>query len=454
MVRDYHANRGRIPRTVVALGIVSLFTDAASEMIYPLVPVFVSLLGSGALLLGVIEGVAETTAAMLKLISGIVSDRFGKRKLLVVAGYAVSSAIRPLTGIVTAAWQIVFIRMADRIGKGIRTAPRDALIASSTDETIRGRAYGFHRAMDHAGAVIGPLLAIIVLGVLILLFRMRDTMTILRWTFILAFIPGLFAVAALLLFVRESPVPAAPAAWKSFSLRRFDGNLLRYIGIVALFALGNSTDAFLLFRVRDALHHSETHYAVIRSLPLAGDMIGKFGDAQAQQNLMDIMFVPLIWAFFHIIKVLFSTPLGSLSDRIGRKKVIIAGWSVYAAVYCAFAFLDRLPDVMQIGATFGLFAVYALYYAFTEGAEKAFVADLVPTGLSGSAFGLFNFSTGVVLLPASILFGLLYQSYGAAAAFGTGAAIACLAMLLLTVLVRERPGSLRAGPDERRHAND
>lgn len=427
----------RIPCTVVALGLVSLFTDAASEMIYPLVPVFLTLLGSGALLLGVIEGVAETTAAMLKLISGIVSDRLGKRKLLVVIGYTISSCIRPLTGAVSAAWQIVFIRMADRVGKGVRTAPRDALIASSSDETIRGKAFGFHRAMDHAGAVIGPLLALAVLGVLILLFKMHDTLSILRWTFALALIPGLLAVAALLLFVKEAPAPSSPASLHRFSLRRFDGNYLRYIGIVALFTLGNSTDAFLLLRVRDALHHSQTQYAAIRSLPLLGDMVRQFGDARAQRNLMDIMFVPLIWAFFHIIKVLFSTPLGTLSDKIGRKKVIIAGWMIYMLVYFSFALLDRLPDEAQIGATFVLFALYALYYAFTEGAEKAFVADLVSPDLRGSAFGLFNFSTGLVLLPASIIFGLLYQSFGAAAAFGTGAGLACLAMLLLALFVKE-----------------
>ncbi len=181
----------RIPRNIIILGIVSLLTDAATEMIYPLIPIFVAALGSGALMLGVIEGVAETTAALLKLASGIISDRIRKRKMLVVIGYTISSLIRPFTGLVANAWQIVVIRMLDRVGKGIRTAPRDALIALSVDEKIRGKAYGFHRAMDHTGAIIGPVLAIGTLIFLILALGMTDLVRVLRWTFILALVPGL-----------------------------------------------------------------------------------------------------------------------------------------------------------------------------------------------------------------------------------------------------------------------
>src|SRR5665647_3863078 len=182
-------SKNRIPQAVIMLGLVSLFTDAASEMIYPLVPVYIAALGSGAILLGGIEGVAETTASMVKLISGIISDKIGKRKLLVLIGYSISSLIRPLTGLVTSAWQIIIVRMFDRVGKGIRTAPRDALIASSVDKSIRGRSYGFERAMDNAGAVAGPVLAIITLLVLFIGFGMKDSLLALRWTFILAIIP-------------------------------------------------------------------------------------------------------------------------------------------------------------------------------------------------------------------------------------------------------------------------
>jgi MFS family permease len=429
-ISDNHP-KAKITRNVIVLGLVSLFTDAASEMIYPLVPVFITILGSTVLILGFIEGIAETTAAMLKLFSGIISDKIGKRKLLVTIGYGISTLIRPLTGIVSAAWQIVFIRMIDRIGKGIRTAPRDALIASSIDDSIRGKAYGFHRAMDHTGAVIGPFLAISALIFLILVFNMDDTLTVIRWTFLLALIPGLLAFIALILFVQEKSDKVSSTKYISFSLRQFDKNFLFYLGIIILFTLGNSSDAFLLFRIQDLLHNSESLHSSIFSLPLIGDMIQKFGDPESQKRLIEILFIPFVWAFFHIIKAGFSTHLGALSDKIGRKIVITIGWCIYAMVYFAFAFLDRLPATGQIIMTFILFAIYALYYAFCEGAEKAYVADFVKPELRGSAFGLFNFATGLSALPASIIFGILYKEFGATVAFGTGGIIACLSMLLL-----------------------
>ncbi|MBN2412779.1 MFS transporter [candidate division KSB1 bacterium] len=437
-----NTKKAAIPRNVITLGIVSLFTDAASEMIYPLVPIFVTLLGSSALILGVIEGVAETTAAMLKLVSGIISDKIGKRKLLVVIGYGISTLVRPLTGLVSAAWQIIFVRMTDRIGKGIRTAPRDALIASSVDNSIRGKAYGFHRAMDHAGAVAGPFLALIVLAVLILVFKMQDTLSVLRWTFLLALIPGICALLALLLFVEEKADPVPTGKKFNFSLRQFDKNFISYLFIVLLFTLGNSSDAFLLLRVQEAVHDSRSLYSCVYSTPFINDMVRGFGDLQAQRKLIDILFIPLVWAFFHIIKVAFSTSLGALSDKIGRKIVINIGWGIYAFVYLAFALLDRFPDSLQIIVTFILFAIYALYYAFCEGAEKAFVADIVKPEQSGGAFGLFNFTIGLGALPASIIFGLLYKEFGAMAAFGTGAFLACVAMVLLAVTIKEKAHTL------------
>lgn len=429
----------RITRNVIALGIVSLLTDAASEMIYPLVPLFVTLLGSSVLILGVIEGVAETTAAMLKLVSGILSDRIRKRKLLIVIGYGLSTIIRPFTGLVSTAWQIIFIRMVDRTGKGIRSAPRDALIASSIDYRIRGRAYGFHRAMDHAGAVAGPFLALFALVVLVLGFGVQDTLLTLRYIFLLAIIPGLFAVIVLIFFVQEKIDTVSPSKKINLSLNQFDKNFIVYLLIIILFTLGNSSDAFLLFRIQDAIHHSQTLYGVIYSTPIMGEMVGRFGDAEAQKQLIDLLFIPLIWAFFHIVKVAFSTYLGALSDKLGRKLVINIGWGLYAFVYFSFAVLDRLPDDMQIIATFVLFAVYALYYAFCEGAEKAYVADVVSPEVHGSAFGLYNFAIGLGALPASVIFGLLYKNYGPMVAFGTGASIACMSMLFFVVFVKEKP---------------
>ncbi len=435
----------RIPRNVVVLGIVSLFTDVATEMIYPLVPVFVAFLGSGAIILGVIEGVAETTASLLKLFSGIVSDRLHKRKLLVVIGYTISSLIRPFTGIVSAAWQIVFIRMFDRVGKGIRTAPRDALIASSVDDSMRGKAYGFHRAMDHAGAVVGPLLALLTIMALILGFGLKDELATLRWTFLLSLIPGLFAVATLLFFLKERVDGPAGRPFQ-FSFRQFDRNFLAYLAIIVLFTLGNSSDAFLLFRVEEAIHKSGAVHSLVLRVPLFAEMISQFGDPETQRKLVDILFLPLVWAFFHIVKVAFSTHFGALSDRIGRKTVINIGWGIYTFVYLSFALLDRLPEGWQIIATFVLFAVYALFYAFTEGAEKAFVADVVRYEVLGSAFGMYNFAVGLGALPASVMFGLLYHAFGATVAFGTGAAIACVSMVLLATIVKERPRSITLHP--------
>ncbi|MFA5834105.1 MAG: MFS transporter [Bacteroidota bacterium] len=429
--------KNSIPRNVIVLGIVSLFTDAATEMIYPLLPLFIATLGSGAILLGIIEGVAETTASLLKLISGVVSDKLGKRKALVVIGYTISSLARPLIGIVSDAWQITLIRTMDRIGKGIRTSPRDALIASSVNEHIRGKAYGFHRAMDHAGAVLGPILCIGSLAILILAFNFSDLPTILRATFLLAIIPGALAVLTLVLFVKENNDGFVAEKKFSFSLRSFDRNFKRYLFITALFTLGNSSDAFMLFRIQETMHNSETLRSIIMSVPLLNSMVSHFGDTQTQNQFANILFLPLIWSFFHIIKVIFSTPLGSLSDRVGRKLVINIGWGIYAAVYIGFALIDQLPEGWQIAATFILFAFYAVYYAFTEGAEKAFVADVVSPQLRGSAFGLFNFAVGIAALPASILFGIIYNAFGATAAFGSGAGIAFVSMILFTILVKE-----------------
>jgi len=426
------------------LGVVSLFTDAASEMIYPLIPVYVAALGSGAVILGIIEGVAETTAAMLKLLSGIISDKTGKRKILVLIGYSISSIFRPLTGIVTAAWQIVIIRMFDRVGKGIRTAPRDALIASSVDESIRGKSYGFHRAMDHTGAVIGPVLAIITLLVLFIGFRFTDSLLALRWTFILALIPGILAVITIIFFVKEVSPDSSKSKLFRLSVRDFDKNFRTYLLIMILFTIGNSSDAFLLFRVEEAIHKSGAVINFVNGIKPLHNMVSNFGPEENQARVINILFLPLIWAFFHLIKVAFSTPLGALSDKIGRKIVINTGWAIYAFVYISFALLVFLSSDLQIIATFVLFAVYALFYAFSEGAEKAFVADLVKDEHRGTAFGLFNFAVGLGALPASIIFGFLYSyfdklipGFGGTVAFGFGGMIAIVSMILLAVLVKE-----------------
>jgi MFS family permease len=438
-------NSLRIPSVVIMLGFVSLFTDVATEMIYPLVPVFVAALGSGAILLGVIEGLAETTSSMLNLISGIISDKIRKRKILVLTGYLISTLVRPFTGLVTSAWQIVVIRMFDRVGKGIRSAPRDALIASSVDEKIRGKSYGFHQAMDHVGAVLGPVIAIITLLILFLVFGFKDSLYALRWTFILAVIPGMLAVLTIVFFVKEAAPDAGKRKAFTFSLKGLDKNFRNYLLVTVFFTLGNSSDAFLLFRVQEAIHKSGAVVNIVNQITPLQTMLAGFGDAKAQADLINILFLPLVWAFFHIIKVAFSTPLGSLSDRIGRKVVINSGWAIYAFVYLSFALLVFLSPVLQIVATFALFAIYALFYAFTEGAAKAFVADLVTEEKRGTAFGLYNFAIGLGALPASLIFGFLYSysdklfpGFGGTVAFGFGGILALVSIILLATRVREK----------------
>jgi MFS family permease len=383
-----------ISGNVLVLGVVSLLTDVSSEMIYPLLPLFLTgVLGAGPAFLGAIEGIAESTAALLKLASGYISDRTSRRKPLVVAGYGLSALARPLIALALSPVFVLGVRFCDRIGKGIRTSPRDALIADSVEPELRGRAYGFHRSMDHAGALIGPLLAAGLLAWVTL-----D----LRTVFWLAAIPGLLAVLFLVVGIRElprqpSPIPSAGNTGVTFLPR---GQLRTYLLILLLFTLGNSSDAFLLLR--------------------AGDL----GVAPAM--------LPLLWAFFHLVKMFSVFPFGALSDRIGRRGVIVAGWAVYAAAYLGFALATEELHIWL------LFAGYGLFYGLTEGAEKALVADLAPEAERGAAFGWFNAAIGLGALPASLLFGALWQGYGPLAAFGTGAALAGVAAVLLLVMVHSK----------------
>ena len=379
----------RLGRNVVSLSAVSFFNDAASEMTYPLLPLFLkTVLGASATAVGGIEGAAESAAALLKLASGWWSDRLRRRKPLVVAGYTLAAAIRPFIGIARFVPQVLAIRVTDRIGKGIRGAPRDALIADSVDPAIRGRAFGFQRAADHAGAVVGPLVAFALL---------RWAGFDLRTVFLLTAIPGAVAVMTLLFGVRETPRSTAPA--QSLDLKtRLGRSFWAYLGVLFLFTLGNSTDAFLLLRA------------------------GQLG--------ISPFLLPILWALLHVVKSASSTPGGILSDRLGRKPLIIAGWLLYAGVYFAFG---RAQTQWQAWA---LFAVYGLYFGLTEGVEKALVADLVGPERRGAAFGWYNLAIGVGALPASLLFGAIWDRWGAAYAFDFGALLALAAAVGLAAAVR------------------
>ncbi len=388
----------KLHRNVLALGLVSLLTDASSEMIYPLLPVFLSVtLGAGPAVLGAIEGVAETTAALLKLFSGAASDRIGRKKPLVLAGYGLSSLMRPLMAFATGWGHVLAVRFADRIGKGVRTSPRDALLAAYVPAEDRGRAFGLQRSLDHLGAVIGPLLA----------FALLSWAGVpLRTVFLLSAIPGFAALLVLAFLVREVAAPPPPSARP----RLLDGSGLPgpfrgYLGVVVVFTLGNASDAFLVLR--------------------------------AVEEGVSVKYVPLLWGAFHVVKSALSTPLGALSDRWDRKKLIVGGWLVYAATYGAWGILHG-PWTMV-----ALFLLYALYSAATEGAERALVADFVGPERRGTAFGWFNLSVGIAALPASLLFGGLYAWQGAPVAFGVSASLALAASALLSMV--RTPQAVKAG---------
>ena len=383
----------RLPANVVALAAVSFLTDVATEMAYPLLPVFLSaVLKVSATSVGAIEGAAESTAAILKLLSGWWSDRVARRKPLVVWGYGLASLVRPLVGFAQSFSQVLAIRVTDRVGKGIRSSARDALIADSVDPRFRGRAFGFHSAGDNAGAMLGPLIAYALL-------RWRGLP--LRQLFLWTAVPGALAMLVLLLWVREVPRSAEPVKPKAGRLEGgMGGRFWGFLGVLVLFTLGNSTDAFLLLRAN------------------------QLGVATA--------LIPILWALLNVVKAVTNTPGGILSDRLGRKPLIVAGWLVYAAVYFAFA---RAHAAWQAWA---LFAAYGIYFGLTEGVQSALVADLVPAVRRGAAFGWYNLAIGIAALPASLLFGAVWDRWGSPAAFQMGALLALVAALGMAVVAPGR----------------
>ncbi len=460
----------RLPRNLVALGLVSLFNDASSEIIYPLLPLFLTgTLGANKQFVGLIEGITESASSLLKLPAGWLSDRFRRRKRLVVFGYGLASLARPLLALTTAAWQVLGLRFIDRVGKGLRSAPRDALIADTVSPENRGLAFGFHRAMDHAGAIIGGVASWWLVSLFAGSFRS---------VFWAAAVPAFVALLILALAVsdvrqgdketrrvgeRESgragergrhgnkdhflplshsptpplshsptlPLPHSPTLPLSHSptlplshsptlplshppapplshsspprLPLLDSNFKRYLGVLLLFTLGNSSDAFLLLR--------------------------------AEQLGVGVAVIPLLWAVLHVSKSLSSIIGGGLSDRLGRKRLIVSGWIVYAAIYSGFAFSSTQTGMWL------LFIIYGFYFGLTEGVEKAFVADLARPERRGTAFGFYNLVIGIGALPASLMTGALWDRFGAATALMIGAGLSLLAAVLLTVAIRESNSS-------------
>lgn len=384
-----------LPATVVMLGLVSFLTDISSEMIYPLLPAFlVTTLGASAASIGLIEGIAESTAALFKVYAGMLTDRSPKRKPLIATGYGLSGLMRPLIGL-AGSWPVVLVlRFFDRVGKGIRSSPRDTLIAEVTPESQRGKAYGLHRAMDHAGSVAGPLVAA-------LLMKGMGFET--RTVFLIAGVPAALTMIVLMLGVKEPELAAAPAKKEALrpvrDWRVLPGRVKRLFLWFFTFTLGNSTDAFLLLTLT--------------------------------KNGVDESSVVVLWSVFHVVKMVASWTGGQLSDRLGHRNMIVCGWAYYALIYAAFAFVSGAL------ATVLIFLAYGLFFGFTEPSERALISEVAPAEHRGKAFGFFHFTIGLGALPASLLFGWLWMKWGTETAFLTGAGLALAAALGLAY--SERP---------------
>jgi MFS family permease len=370
-----------LPRTVWLIGLISLVNDSASEMLYPLMPLYLaSVLMAGPKALGIIEGIAEATSSIFKLVSGVIVDRTKKAKPWIVIGYTLAGIGRPLIAIANSWVWVLAIRFTDRMGKGLRSSPRDALLAESVNENQRGVTFGLHRSMDNAGAVIGPLLAALFLSMGV---PLKDI-------FLWAIVPAVITII-LALCIKE-PQPEATPQFK------------RYLVVAGIFALANSSDMFLLLRAREA------------------------GVPQEQ--------IPLLWAAISLITTVFGTPLSALSDTFGRKRFILIAWIAFAFFYIAMG----IPGISTY-QIFALFGVYGLFKAATEGVEKALVADMAPKGLAGTAFGWFNLITGLMLFPASFIFGWIYEAIAPLYAFLFSGGCALVAFILMAFWVYRKGAS-------------
>ena len=382
-------------RNIFYAGLVSFLTDTSTKMVYSIMPLFLMSLGASKTTLSVIEGIAESTAALVKAASGFYSDRIGRNKPFMVIGYAVTAIVTPIYAVVTSPMQVLGLRFVERFGKGVRTAPRDSLVAGSATTGDMGRSFGLHKAMDNSGAILGPLLAFALLQVL-----PEDY----RSVFLLAAIPAVVGVLAILLLIREAAKPKE-SLYRRFRFRDFPRRYYLLLGIVFLFTLGNSTDALLIVKANE---------------------VG-----------VKVAYIPLVYLVFNVVSVLLSIPIGKHSDKIGRERVLVFGYLVYAAVYFGFGYTQ------DVRAIFMLFAAYGLYSAATDSIQKAFVSDLLDANKQGTGLGIYNAMLGLTLLPASILAGVLYDRVDSSVPFYFGAATATLAALLMAAFFhRNRPSSV------------
>lgn len=394
----------RLHPVVKATGFVSFFTDMGSEILYPIMPVFLTQLGASRAMIGAIEGIAEGLPAVIKLFAGALADRVRNRKWLVLAGYTLSTLVKPLVAFARSSGFVLAIRVLDRVGKGVRTAPRDALLADFTDKSMRGHAFGFQRGMDHAGALVGGLIGFVLLSAL------GTDLPSLRRAILWAFIPGTLSVLTIVFFVRDRAdraLAATPMRNPLAGVRDLPRSYFLYVGAASVFSIANSSDAFLLLR--------------------AGDMgVG-------------VALLPLLWSALHLVKTGTAVWGGKLSDRIGRRPVLVAGWGVYALVYVGFA-LCR-----PAWSAWVLFVAYGCFYGLTEGAGRAVIADLVPEGRRGTAFGFWGLVEGGLLIVASLLTGWLWDRTGSATVPLLVCAGAALAAAMFLAIWGARGGLCKAG---------
>lgn len=376
-------------RNVVITGIVSLFMDMSSEMVYPIVPLFLAnVLGADKSLIGLIEGIAEATASLLKVLSGWLSDRIGNRKWLMAFGYGLATLSRPILATAHSWHGVLGSRFTDRLGKGIRTAPRDAILAESTDSAHLGRAFGLHRGMDTLGAVVGPFLAFSLLA-----YFHNDY----RLVFWLSMIPGLLAVLLIVFLIKETHKKTAAAPAFRLTFEHFSRRFFFFMAIAAVFALGNSSDAFLILK--------------------------------AQQTGIETAMIPIVYMTFNLVYAVSSFPAGMLADRFGKKRVILVGFVLFAVIYQGFAIAESVSMIWL------LFAAYGVFMGFTEGIQKAYLATLIPEDLKATTFGLYNMVVGLAVLPASVIGGWLWEHFSSAATFHFGVVTSLAAAALFAIFI-------------------
>jgi len=379
-------------RNIIFTGLTSFLTDTSVKMVYSVMPMFLMSLGASKTSLAVIEGIAESTASLVKAFSGFWSDRIGKNKPFMLIGYGLSALIIPLYTFVVSPMQVLYLRFVERFGKGIRTAPRDSLIAGSVTNGETGRSFGLQKAMDNSGAIVGPLAAFV-----LLIFFPENY----RLIFLLAGIPAVLSILVIILGIKEAKRDQE-SLFKKFHFKDFPAKFYLFLVIVFVFTLGNSTDALLMVKANE---------------------VG-----------VKVAFIPLVYMITSIVAVLFAIPVGSLSDRIGKEKILIAGYLIYAIVYYGFGVTSHA------GAIVALFAMYGLYSAATDGIQKAFISDITDKNRQGTGLGIYNALLGITLLPASLIAGVLYDKVNSRVPFYFGAAMALVSAVLMIFFVRRRKG--------------